>query len=65
MKKNIPYFTIGTFGIIVTALLQICITLFIPAIAVQVTFLLLYPVFIAFLATGFWKLVKAQKKKLI
>ncbi len=64
MKKKIPYFTIGTFGIIVTALLQISITLFIPAIAVQIIFLVLYPVFIACLTTGFFKLLKDQKKEL-
>lgn len=65
MKKNIPYFTIGTFGIIVTAILQICMTLFVTGNAIQVPFLILYPVFIAFLASGFWKLVKGPKKKFI
>ena len=65
MNKNIPYFTIGTFGIIVTAMLQICMTLFIIGNAIQVIFLILYVVFIAFLATGFWKLIKDKKKELI
>jgi FtsH-binding integral membrane protein len=61
MKKINPYFTIGTVGIIVTALLHIFLTIYIPGTALQITFIILYAVFIAFLAIGFWKILKEQK----
>lgn len=60
MKKINPYFTIGTVGTIVTALLHIFMTIYIPGPDLHITFIVLYPVFIAFLAIGFWKILKEQ-----
>jgi hypothetical protein len=61
MKKINPYFTIGTVGIIVTALLHIFMTIYIPGPDLHIAFIILYPVSIAFLAIGFWKILKEQK----
>lgn len=64
MKKNIPWFTIGTVGIILTAIVHIFVTLFFREKALQEICLIIYLVFIIFLALGSWKL-KAQKNELI
>jgi len=61
MKKINPYFSIGTVGIIITALLHIFMTIYIPGPALHITFIILYPVFITFLLIGFWKILKEQK----
>lgn len=64
MKKINSWFTIGTVGIVVTAVLHILMTLLISGNALQVTFLILYPVFIIFLAIGFRKILKEQENEL-
>lgn len=65
MKKINSWFTIGTVGIVITAVLHILMTLLISGNALQVTFLILYPVFITFLAIGFRKILKEQENELI
>ena len=64
IKKNIPWFTIGTIGIIVTAIVHIFVTLFFQEKALQVICLIIYLLFIICLAMGFWKL-KEQKNEYI
>ena len=60
MKKINPYFTIGTIGIIVTALLHIFMTIYIPGPDLHIAFIILYTVFIVLLAIGFGKILKEQ-----
>ncbi|MEP7237094.1 MAG: hypothetical protein ABI685_04495 [Ferruginibacter sp.] len=61
MNKINSSLTIGTVGIILTAVLQIIMTLFISGNILDIVFFILYPVFIIFLAVGFWKILKEKK----
>jgi hypothetical protein len=60
MNKINKSLTIGTIGIILTALLQIITTLFNAPVALQVVFYILYPVFIILLIIGYRKIVKEK-----
>lgn len=61
MNKINSSLTIGTVGIILTAVLQMVLTLFISATFLDILFFILYPLFIIFLAVGFWKILKEKK----
>lgn len=65
MKKINSWFTIGTIGIIITAILHILMTLLIRGNVLQITFLVVYPVFITFLVIGFRKILKEHENELI
>jgi hypothetical protein len=60
MNKINTSFTIGTIGIILTAILQIITTLFHAPVALQMVFYILYPVFIIMLIIGYRKIVKEK-----
>jgi hypothetical protein len=60
MKKINSSFTIGTLGIIFTAILQILTTLFVSSRGLHVVFYILYPVFIIMLVIGFRKIIKEK-----
>lgn len=61
MKKDNLYFTIGTFGIVLTAILHICFTILVSENSLQIICVILYPVFIAFLIPAIVKIIKEQK----
>lgn len=61
MKKNHPFFTIGTVGIIVTACLHLFLALGLSLTSIHSVFFTLYPVFLAFLILGVVLTVKKQK----
>jgi hypothetical protein len=60
MKKINPYFTIGTLGTIITAILQIITTLLVSSGNFQIMFYILYPAFIIMLLIGYRKIVKEK-----
>lgn len=61
MKKFNPFFTIGTVGMIVIACLHMFLSLGLSLTSVHSTFLVIYPVFLAFLILGVAFTVKKQK----
>lgn len=61
MNKINTYFTIGTIGIICTAILQIILTIYISGPVLEKLFFILYPIFIVILAIGFWKIIKEKR----
>ena len=60
MNRFHPFFSIGTVGIIVVSLLHIWLALGLSITAAHSIFLVLYPMFIAFLAIGFALTLKEQ-----
>ena len=64
MKNLNPFFTIGTVGMIVTAILHIAFALVLN-LPVHTVFITLYPVFVAFMAVGFAQIKNNNQKKLI
>ncbi|HTN69399.1 MAG TPA: hypothetical protein VLZ33_08040 [Dysgonamonadaceae bacterium] len=62
MKRFNPFFTIGTFGIIITAILHILLALGLPVVTNHTAFIVLYPGFIAFIIIGIALTVKKQKE---
>ncbi len=60
MKKINTCLTIGTFGIILTALLQIIITLYIPSVTLYAGIYILYSVFIIIMIIGYREIVKEK-----
>lgn len=62
MKEFHPFFTIGTLGIIVTALLHIFLALGLSLTSVHVAFFVIYPMYLSFLVIGFGLTLKNQKK---
>jgi len=63
MKTLNPFFVIGTVGMIVTAILHILMAFLVGTPAVHRTFMVLYPVFAAFLTIGGMQLL--QEKKMV
>ncbi len=63
MKTLNPFFVIGTIGMIVTAVLHIFMTLLIGTPSVHRAFMVLYPVFAAFLTIGGMQIL--QEKKMV
>ena len=62
MKNLHPFLVIGTFGMIVTAILHMFLTLGLSISSAHLTFLVIYPVFLAFLAIGFGLTLKKQRE---
>lgn len=60
MKKIHPCFTIGTFGIILTSVLQIVNTIYISSHALQILVYILYPVFVIMLVIGYIKIIREK-----
>jgi hypothetical protein len=61
MKTLNPFFVIGTVGMVVTAVLHIFMTLLINTPALHRVFMLLYPVFAAFLTIGGMQILTEKK----
>jgi len=61
MKNLNPFFTIGTVGMIVISILHIAFA-FVLNLPVHNVFFALYPVFLAFIATGYMQIKRSQKK---
>lgn len=64
MKKFHPFFIIGTFGMIITAILHIILALGLSLTNVHNTFFIIYPTFLSFLILGVALTVKNQKEML-
>lgn len=64
MKNLNPFFTIGTVGMIVTAILHIAFALVLN-LPIHTVFITLYPVFAVFMAIGFTQIKNKNKQKLI
>ncbi|MDD2490404.1 MAG: hypothetical protein PHY26_04060 [Bacilli bacterium] len=62
MKKFHPFFTIGTFGIIITAILHIVLALGLSVVTNHTAFFVIYPSFIAFMIIGIALTMKNQKE---
>ncbi len=62
MRKFHPFFIIGAFGIIVTAILHIFLALGLSVVSSHSIFFAIYPTFIAFLAIGAGLIYKKQKE---
>lgn len=62
MRKFHPFFIIGTFGIIVTALVHMFLALGLSVVSSHSVFFAIYPTFIAFLTIGVWLTFKKQKE---
>ena len=62
MKKFHPFFSIGTIGIIITAVLHMFLTLGLSLSDVHSIFFILYPSFLSFLILGVAITVKNQKE---
>ena len=61
MKKFHPFFTIGTVGMIVTALLHIFLALGLSVTTANTSFFVIYPMFLAMLFIGFGLTLKQIK----
>lgn len=61
MKKFHPFFTIGTVGMIVTALLHIFLALGLSVTTAHTSFFVIYPMFLAMLFIGFGLTLKQIK----
>lgn len=61
MKNFHPFFAIGTFGTIITAIFHMFMSLGLSITSSHATFFVIYPIFIAFLFIGVALTVKAQK----
>ncbi|AZI31768.1 hypothetical protein [Kaistella carnis] len=62
MKTFHPFFIIGTFGIILTAIMHIIFALLFEIISAHSIFFTLYPTFIAFLILGTAIIFKKEKE---
>lgn len=62
MKTFHPFFIIGTFGIILTAIMHIIFDLLFEIISAHSIFFTLYPPFIAFLILGTAIIFKKEKE---
>ena len=62
MKKFHPFFIIGTFGTIITAMMHIFLALGLSVASSHSMFLAIYPTFIAFLAIGLGLTIKTKKE---
>jgi hypothetical protein len=62
MRKFHPFFTIGTVGMIVTAVLHMSLTLGLSFSSTNKTFIIMYPTFLAFLVIGMGLTIKKQKE---
>jgi len=61
MQKFNTFFTIGTIGMIITAILHIVFALVLK-ISATASFISVYPVFASFLFIGFAQIIQANKK---
>lgn len=61
MKKLPAFFTIGTVGMILTAVLHITLALIIREPSVHTAFFVMYPTFFSFLMIGTGQMIKASK----
>lgn len=61
MKKFHPFYTTGTVGMIVTAILHMFLTLGLSLSVHHAVFFTLYPVYLAFIVLGLVFTVKSQK----
>ncbi|MFD2919850.1 hypothetical protein ACFS6H_09045 [Terrimonas rubra] len=64
MRKFHPFFTIGTVGMMLTAILHIMLSFSFSLTATNKIFGLIYPTFMAFLIIGIGLTVKKQKEML-
>lgn len=64
MTKFHPLFSIGTVGMILTAILHMFLSLGLSLTSVHATFFIMYPVFLSFLILGVVFTVKKQKASL-
>lgn len=62
MKKFHPFFVIGTVGMIVTASLHMFLALGLSVLSAHASFLVIYPIFVGFLAVGFGLTLKKQRE---
>ena len=62
MRKFHPFFIIGSFGIIVTALVHMFLALGLSVVSSHSIFFALYPTFLAFLTIGVGLTYKKQKE---
>ena len=62
MKAFHPFFTIGTVGMAVTALLHMFFALGLSVVSSHSTFFAIYPTFMAFLVIGMGLTLKKQKE---
>ncbi len=61
MKMFHPFFSIGTFGMIVIACLHMILSLGLSLSSIHATFFALYPTFLTFIILGIVFTVKKQK----
>jgi len=61
MKKINAFFIIGSVGMIVNALLHMLLAAILPQASLHLTFFVLYPVFLSFMALGFGQMLKMEK----
>jgi hypothetical protein len=61
MKTLNPLYTIGAIGMVITASLHMLFSTMLARPLLHITFLVLYPILIACLAIGHYKMVKAEK----
>jgi len=61
MKSLNLLYTIGTIGMVITASLQMLFSTMLARPLFHPTFFILYPMFIAFLIIGHYKMVRADK----
>jgi hypothetical protein len=61
MTKFHPFFSIGTAGIILAAMLHLFLSLGMSLTSAHATFFIMYPIFLSFLILGFVFTVKNKK----
>ena len=64
MKRFHPFYTIGTVGIIVTAILHMVLALGLSVVSNHSAFIAIYPTFLAFMILGVALTIKKQKEAL-
>ena len=64
MKKLPPFFSMGTIGMIIIAVLHMFLALALSLTNVHNTFFVLYPTFLSFLILGVALTIKSQKEAL-
>lgn len=64
MKKLHPFFSIGTIGMIIIAVLHMFLAMVLSLTNVHNTFFVLYPTFLSFLILGVVLTIKSQKEAL-